>query len=147
MAAYRNDETLERIKRWFVLVAFVGIGFGGIGLVRLATDGGTALASASSATLAAFGLVGLLLVRRTTRVSVRTSAEGVEIRNMLSTRRFPWSEVAAFEDIPRPRGVAQIRVRTRSGKAYPVSACGDAGPACKRIVRSLDEKLASSRAG
>lgn len=145
MATYRNEEALERIKRWFVLVAFAGLGIGGLGLVRLLASRANTLGSVASGVLAATGAVGLLIARRTGRVSVRTSREGVEIRNVISTRRFAWPDLETFEEIPRPRGAAQVQVRTRTGKTYPISACGDAGATAKKITQALNQELAAAR--
>ena len=144
MAVYRNDATLARIRLLFVIVAVIGVGAGGLGLIRTLDTGGGSLWA--SITLAAIGVVALVAVRRIGQVGVETTGEGIVVRNVGTTRQIAWSDIEGFGESGASRGVTEAVVRTRSGKAYPLSACGDPGPRCHKILASLRRELEAARA-
>ena len=146
MAVYRNDATLARIRVLVVIVTLIGLGVGGVGLVRTFVEEGRGIwRGTSSALLVLIGLVGLYLLRRLAQVSVETTAEGLVVRNIASTRRIPWSDVEGLDKDPTRRGVTEILVRTREGERYPITACGDPGPVCTKIVERLRKEIATAR--
>lgn len=148
MAVYRNDATLARIRLQFVMLASVGLGVGALGLIRMA--GGRAGGGYSvwaSASLAAIGVVGLFLVRRVSRVAVETGDEGITVRNVATTRHLPWSKIERFEQLGSRRGVTQAVVRTSAAKVHTLTACGDPGPTCAKILEKLARELARARGG
>lgn len=146
MAVYRNEETLARVRLQFVLVALVGLGVGAVGIVRfVSSDERPTVVMLASLALAAIGLGGLALVRRAERVAIETGREGIVVRNVASTRRIAWSDVAGFEEDERRRGVTQAVVRTTGGSTHPISACGDPGPACATILKGLRRELDAAR--
>ncbi len=144
MAVYRNDATLARIRLLFVIVAVIGVGAGGLGVIRTLDDpGGGSLWA--SITLAVIGLLAVVTLRRIRQVGVETTDEGIVVRNVGTTRRIAWSDIEAFGETGASRGVTEAVVRTRSGRAYPLSACGDPGPACHRILTALRRELEDAR--
>ncbi len=145
MAVYRNEATVARIQRMLTLIAVVGIGVGAIGLSRGLAAEGAARTLWAGIGLALVGLVAVALGWRLGRVAVETDAEGVEIRNLLSTRRLAWSEVASFEEVPRRRGFTNAVARTNGGKDLPLSALGDPGTTSGRLLLSLRKELEASR--
>jgi hypothetical protein len=146
VAVHRNEATLERIRRMLQMIAAVGLGFGAVGLVRGLLEQGGAWTPWAGGGLAVVGLVALVLLRRLRRVGVETSAEGLIVRNLLSTRRLAWEEVDGFEE-GRRRGFTTAAVRTRSGRRHGLSGVGDPGPAARRILRALEAELAAARRG
>jgi hypothetical protein len=146
VAVYRNDETIARVRVPIVMFAVVGLGVGVLGVVRVVvSDEGGILAPAASLALIVIGGLALFLLRRAAQVSIESSREGITVRNVTSTRRIPWSEVVGFERDERRRGVTQFVVRTTDGSTHPMTACGDAGTRCARILEGLRIELATAR--
>ncbi len=144
MAVYRNQETIARIQRMFLLLIVVGLGAGAIGLFRAAISGpGPSLWSGLG--LLAIGMVALLLRRRTGDVAVETGPEGVVARNLLSTQRIAWSEIEGFEEGSRRRGITMAFVQTVSGRKHGLAGVGDSGRTSARILRALDKELKAAR--
>lgn len=144
MAVHRNEATLARSGRMLSLIAVVGFGFGAVGLVRGLLGQGSVWTPWAGAGLAAVGLVALGLLRRLARVAVESGAEGLVVRNLLSTRRLAWGEIDGFEE-GRRRGFTTAAVRTRSGRRHALSGVGDPGPVAARILRALEAELAAAR--
>lgn len=146
MAVYRNDATLARIRTLFVIVTIVGLGMGAVGLTRMALEEGRGiLAGGASVILVVIGMAGLFFLRRIGQVAVETSGEGIVVRNIGSTRRIAWQDVEGFEKDAGRRGVTETIVRTRGGGRYPITACGDPGPTCRKIVEKLRKELAAAQ--
>lgn len=140
MAVYRNEETLSRIHRMLLMLTLVGLAGGAVGLIRAAISGvGPALFA--GITLAVTGLICLALMRRSRSVAIETDGDGVVTRSLFSTRRFAWSQIASFEDGARRRGYTQAFVRTVDGHEHALSAAGDPGPTCSRILKALGREL------
>lgn len=143
MASYRNDETIARLRRMFLMLVVVGLGFGVIGLVRASISGpGPALWAGLA--LSGVGLICLALRRRTGDVSVETGSEGIVARNLLSTRELSWADIDAFEEGSRRRGITLAFVRTVSGREHALDGVGD-GTSSARIVKALRRDLQSAR--
>ena len=146
MAVYRNDATLARIRTLFVIVTIVGLGMGAVGLARLALEEGRgSLAGGASVILAVIGMGGLFFLRRIGQVAVETNGEGIVVRNIASTRQIAWPDVEGFEKDEGRRGVTETVVRTSEGRRYPITACGDPGPTCRKIVEKLRKELAAAQ--
>ena len=144
MAVYRNTGTHDRIRRMLLMIAVVGLGTGGIGLLRAAAQGpGPSLWSGIVLSVVGLGAVGL--IRRTHHVAVETEPGGVVVRNLFSTRRLEWSEIEAFEEGPRRRGITTAFVRTASRKPHALAGVGDPGTTSAKIVRSLQKELQAAR--
>jgi hypothetical protein len=144
VAAYRNDETIARLRKMFLMLIVVGLGGGAIGLARAAISGaGPSLWS--GLTLGAVGVLCVLLRRRTSEMVVETDTDGLLARNLFSTQRFGWDEIQAIEEGPNRRGFTNAVVRTVSGKERPLAAVGDQGTTSSRIVKALRRDLQSSR--
>lgn len=144
MAAYRNDETIARLRRMFLMLIVVGLGGGAVGLVRAAMAGvGPALWSGLA--LGAIGVACLLLRRRTSEMVVETDTDGLLARNLFTTQRFGWEEIQAIEEGPNRRGFTNAVVRTVSGHERPLAAVGDPGTTSSRIVKALRRDLQSAR--
>lgn len=146
MAVYRNEETIARLQRMFLLLIVVGLGAGLIGLARAAASGpGPSLWS--GITLTSIGIVCLLLRRRTGDLAVVTDPEGIVARNMLSTRRVPWHQIETIGEGTRRRGVTMAFVRTASGRQHALTGVGDPGPTSARILKALGRELKAARNG
>jgi hypothetical protein len=146
VAVYRNDATLARIRVLFVIVTLIGLGVGAVGLFRFfVEEGRSSLRGSAAVVLVLIGLGGLYFLRRIARVAVETTGEGMVVRNIASTHRIPWSEVEGLDKEPARRGITQVLVRTSGGKRYPISACGDPGPVCSKIVERLRKEIAAAR--
>lgn len=144
MAVYRNDETIARLKRMFLLLLVVGFAGGAIGLARAAISGpGPSLWS--GLTLVSIGLVCLLLRRRTGELAVETGPEGIVARNLFSTRRLPWDQIETIDEGSRRRGVTMAFVRTASGRQHALTGVGDPGTTSAKIVKALGRELKSAR--
>lgn len=144
MAVYRNDETLARIRRMFWLFGVVGLGVGAFGLTRFFSGATNPLGALASTMVVVSGLIALLLMRRTDRIAIQTSPEGLVVRNLLSTRRLSWDDVELFEE-GRRRGLTLASVRMQDGSVHALAACGDPGPACTKILTKLSKELKSAR--
>ena len=84
-------------------------------------------------------------MRRTHHVAIETGPEGIVVRNIFSTRQFPWSEIEVIEEGPRRRGITTAFVRTASGKVHALAGVGDPGTTSAKIVRSLEKELQAAR--
>jgi molybdopterin biosynthesis enzyme len=145
VAVYRNDATLARIGSMLRMVAIVGLAIGALGMTRALTESGHALTAAASSGLLAVGIVAVLLGRRARVAAVETGADGVEVRNLFSTRRFAWDEVEDFEEGTRRRGMTVAIVRTSGGKVHALSGVGDPGTTSAKIVDKLRKELRATR--
>ena len=146
MAVYRNTGTLDRIRRMLLMLVVVGLGMGVVGLSRAVASGpGPSLWSGIGLSVIGLGAVGLM--RRTHHVAVETGPEGIVVRNVFSTRQFPWSEIEVIEEGPRRRGITTAFVRTVSGKPHALAGVGDPGTTSAKIVRSLEKELKAARRG
>lgn len=144
MGVYRNEETISRLRRMFLLLIVVGLGAGAVGLVRAAISGpGPSLWSGLA--LTAIGIVCLLLRRRTSEVAVETRTEGIVARNMFSTRRLSWDEIETIDEGTRRRGVTMAFVRTVAGRHYALTGVGDPGIGSAKIVKALGRELKAAR--
>jgi Bacterial PH domain len=83
----------------------------------------------------------LPLVGRAVWVGVVFDDKGVTLRNLFSTRRWPWVEVRGFER----RGIVFIFVRAvlclNSGGCHHVTALAPFGPPTPRTVRRFERYL------
>ncbi|HEU4354826.1 MAG TPA: PH domain-containing protein [Actinomycetota bacterium] len=144
MAVYRNDETIARLQRMFLLMQIVGFAGGAIGLARAAISGpGPSLWSGLA--LVAIALVSLYLRRRTAELAVETDPEGLVARNMFSTRRLPWDQIETIDEGTKRRGVTMAFVRTMSGKQHALTGVGDPGRTSAKILKALGRDLRSAR--
>lgn len=144
MAVYRNEGTLERIRRMLLMLVVVGLAMGVVGLLR-AVAAGPGPAMWAGIALGVIGLGALALMRRTRSVAVETGPEGLVARNLFSTKRFAWSDVEGVEEGPRRRGITTAFVRTASGGQHALAGVGDPGTTSAKIVRSLQKDLAAAR--
>lgn len=100
---------------------------------------------ADQVSMVVLGLVlagGLLLLARP---RVRADAEGIEVRNVLASRRLPWTEVRR---VAFPDGASWARLELPDDEYLPVLAvqAADRGRAVAGITR-LRELHAAARAG
>jgi hypothetical protein len=144
MAVYRNDETLARIRRMFWLFGIVGLGVGVVGLTRFFSGATNALGGSVSVLIAVLGSIGVLMMRRTDHVAIETDQGGLVVRNLLSTRRLSWGDISVFEE-GRRRGITLASVRMQDGSVHALSACGDPGPTCTKMLAKLSKELKASR--
>jgi len=145
VAVYRNDATLSRISRMLRLLAIVGIAIGGFGMIRVVAEGGHPYTAASSSVLLLVGAIASYLDRRAKAVAVETGDDGVEVRNLFSTRRFGWAEVEGFEEGTRRRGMTTAVVRTTRGKVHALSGIGDPGKTSEKLMDKLKKELRAIR--
>jgi len=145
VAVYRNDATLARISLMLRMLAIVGLAIGAVGMVRAISEGGHPFPAAASSGLLLVGAVAVYLGRRARVVAVETSPEGVEVRNLFSTRRFAWADVETFEEGSRRRGMTTAVVRTNGGKVHALSGVGDPGQTSGKFIDKLRRELRATR--
>ncbi len=145
MAVYRNDATLARISLMLRIVAVVGLAIGAIGTVRVVTEGGHPWTAASSIALLLVGAIAVSLGRRARVVAVETREDGVEVRNLFSTRRYPWTDVEGFEEGTRRRGMTTAVVRLSGGGVHALSGIGDPGQISGKLIDKLKKELRATR--
>lgn len=93
----------------------------------------------------AMGLLGVLLAAGAlllTRPRLRADADGVEVRNVVTSHRYPWS---AVESVSFPDGAAFARLELPEDEYVPVLAIqatdGDHAVASMRELRELRRKV------
>jgi hypothetical protein len=145
VAVYRNDATLARISLMLRMVAIVGLAVGAIGMVRVVTEGGHPWTAASSIALLLVGAIAVYLGRRAKVVAVETGDDGLEVRNLFSTRRYAWTEVEGFEEGTRRRGVTTAVVRLSGGGVHALSGIGDPGQTSGKLIDKLKKELRATR--
>lgn len=145
MAVYRNDATLARISLMLRMVAIVGLAVGAIGMVRVVTEGGHPWTAASSVALLLVGAIAAFLGRRAKGVAVETGGDGVEVRNLFSTRRYAWTDVEGFEEGARRRGMTTAVVRLSDGGVHTLSGIGDPGQTSGKLIDKLKKELRATR--
>ncbi len=83
----------SRIGAWVGAVLFAGTTFGlSFTLGTRSPEGGT-LTVADQVAMVGIGLVGAGVILSFLRLRVRADADGIEVRNVVSTHRLPWEVV------------------------------------------------------
>jgi Bacterial PH domain len=144
VAVYRNDATARRLRTTALLVGGCGLVGGTLGAVRHYQGATGWLGATSTVILFVVGVIGLSRARRLEHIAIETDREGLTVRNVWSTRRYAWPDVAEFGE-GRRRGMTLAYVRTQDGKAHALSASGDPDVTCRRILDSLRKELERAR--
>ena len=146
--AGRGRTVVLRPRRLFVIswvgAAAIVVLFTAIALVLRNTDTGVFFRTADQVAMILIGLFiagGILLVARP---RVRADASGIEVRNILLTRRLPWGEV---ERVAFPDGAPWARLDLPDYEYLPVMAVQAVdGQRAVDAIRTLRALHAAARA-
>jgi len=136
--------------RWFAGVGAVVLfaGFAVAGVFLPDSDTGANFTASDQVAMFGIGLVLAVGALWFTRPRVRADRDGVEVRNMLGARRFPWSEV---KNVSFPDGSPWARLELPDDEYVPVLAIqamdGERAVTAMRELRRVRREAASAEPG
>jgi hypothetical protein len=119
---------------WVCAIVLVGVMTAAAALLRSASTG-VYFRTADQVAMVLLGLLMALGILTLTLARVRADADGVEVRNLLVTRRLPWSEVL---EVSFPDGSRWARLELPDDEYLPVTAIQLVdGPRAVTAIRQL----------
>lgn len=140
-----------RVYRNWRMALILGV----FALIVLGLILGQALSSSTPTGARFFGLILVavlaLYVARAMRVEVRVSEDRVRIRNILTTRTIPWSQVATVDAVPsrgsRLSPAYSVIFRLRDGRVLPAQALRRSSSDATTIASDLTSRFVSAPEG